>query len=210
MGHACATIDDDTIWVLGGLDKYHTCVNDVWSLTISKEGPVTVKASKTSAPWPARCMSSAFKYQKKIWVFGGVSSPNGNPLGDLWNSSVSPVSWKKTEAPPGLNAAIATGAATSGSKPRTVFRMRERYGEKGWKTSDCHFDLTNVTETSLNWSKSATPSQLNINDEWNAWTSEPHSIAVAGFKDRLYLRFLHRNALYGETVAAPIFVCVNK
>ena len=47
-------------------------------------------------------MFSALKYNGMIWVCGGVSSPNGKPLGDLWHTSVSPVKWGKAgEGPPG-------------------------------------------------------------------------------------------------------------
>jgi hypothetical protein len=213
MGHACLAVDDKTIWMLGGLDKYHKCTNDLWQLTISDpeqtEQRVNVTASKTSCPWPKRCMFSAVKHDDTIWVFGGVDSPNGNAVGDLWTSSGSPGNWKRIDPPKELRDAIGTGAATTGSGLFALLRTQELEGKQTLLISDQQLHLTNVTASSLTWERTSL-AVFKINDPWNGWTSNAHSIGVVGFQKRLYLRFLHPEALYADdAVSAPIFVYVN-
>ena len=211
MGHACVVVDDNTIWVLGGLDEQHICLNDVWSLTITeRNGSVTAVAAKKlseNSEWKPRCMFSAFKHNQKIWVCGGVSAPNGVPLGDIWNSSVSPVSWKNPGCSKQFKNAIGAGATTCGSTMFKVFRTREWTGNS-WGLESLMAQLNKATDTT-SWDESAFRYQTD--DQWGKWTSTPHSMAVVGFQDRLYLRSLHRNALYGENVtSAPMFVYVRE
>jgi Galactose oxidase, central domain len=208
MGHACVIVDDKTIWVLGGMGTYGA-LNDVWRLTIPASGGQAVVAERLSAnsQWRPRCMFSAFKHLNMIWICGGVASPNGKPLGDVWFSRASPVSWQETNPPPAwLKNAIATGAATSGSTPFAIVRERVDSSSK-----HCQFRMTSANSTTVNWDGGdLNPSTFHINGLWDEWRSDAHSVAMVGFQDRLYLRFLHHDALYGEPVVAPIFVYVNK
>ncbi len=210
MGHACVVAKDKTIWVLGGRDEYNLCVNDLWSLTIADGGAdVTATRLLEHCEWQPRCMFSALEYKGMVWVCGGVSSPNGDPLGDLWQSSVSTEKWGKGgEGPPGLKDASAAGLAAADSRFYIVFRARKLAG-KDWSTEDHMRELTNVTTTSRTWG-SPIPCTYGFNKEWSDWTSTPCSIAMVGFHGRLYLRFLHRNALRGKAKGAPMFVYVTR
>ncbi|MDF0672851.1 MAG: kelch repeat-containing protein [Nitrospira sp.] len=207
MGHACVIVDDNTIWVMGGLGKYQ-CLNDVWKLAIDKTDRNKLHATRlmtSSSAWKPRCMFSAVNFNDEIWVCGGVTSPNGNPLGDLWASPSSPMSWKErpTSTSGSVVDAIGTGAAFCGDTLFTV--LTNRTGGPSWKFKKEMWTLqkSEITSTSDAWSDSSAP-ELPA-----GWTSKPHSIAVVGFKNRLYLRCLHRNAMYGEVVGAPLFVYVG-
>lgn len=212
MGHACVIVDDKTIWVLGGQDKYST-VNDVWSLTIDDSGEA-VKAERLDEPgWSPRCMFGAVNFDKMIWVCGGVSSPNGNPPGDLWasphpaaqESKSSDIAWK--ERPTGENGsvvanAIGTGAAVCND---TLFTLiTNRTGGPNWllNTEMWTIGKSGITTTSDTWTRKQLP-ELTTN-----LPPTPHSIAVVCFKNRLYFRRLYRNHMYGEVVRPPLYVYV--
>jgi hypothetical protein len=234
MGHACVIVDDNTIWVLGGLGKYHECRNDVWSLAVdggavsatlmpetppvpqtppvpeTPHVPETPPVPKKPDIWSRRCMFSAFKYKDMIWVCGGVSKPYGNPLGDLWYSSKSPVSWKKSEGgPDGLENAIGIGAASITSRLFTIFMTRERKNGS-WSQRARMSRLNELTTTGPTWYEFDQPGFQIRDDLWSEWTSNPHSIGVVGFQGRLYLRYLHREALHSpNVVSAPLYVYVD-
>ena len=222
MGHACVIVDDSTVWMLGGMDRYHSALNDVWSLTIDGNG--TLKASPVTATksFTARCMFSAATFpDNMIWVCGGVSSPHGNPVSDLWTTPLpatpargsSGIAWNprfKSEKDSErreyiVEDAIGTGAASCTGKLNVV--STKRRGGPAWQTSPDmrSIDSDGMRQTSDTWHSEGTPA---FSEMPSAWTSTPHSIAVVSFARRVYLRYLHRNALYGDTVKCPLFVRV--
>jgi hypothetical protein len=219
MGHACVVVDNETIWMLGRQDEYK-CVNDVWILKIKPEGGMT--ASRMSATWNPRCMFSAFKYNQKIWVFGGVDAPHGKPVGDVWTtphgklvgavwtSTGLPENWVKDEkmVPPDLlKTAIAVGVATPAqSRPWTFFRTEATEASNDYYRMHM---LTQATNVQNKWEGGPAGLLLSVHDDWDSWMSDPHSIAMVRFRDLFFFRFLHRNAFYGQTVAAPLFYYVK-
>lgn len=209
MGHACVIVDDHSIWMMGGLGKYE-CLKDVWKLEIDKTDRNKLHATRLTASskwWKPRCMFSAVNFNGLIWVCGGVSSPNGNPLGDLWASPSSTMSWEERPASTSgslvVANAIGTGAAFCGDTLFTVVAIRT--GGPSWKVNEEMWEIqtSNIKEKSDSWNKSSAPKLPAV------WTSTPHSIALVGFTNRLYLRCLHRNAMYGEVIGAPLFVYVG-
>lgn len=208
MGHACVIVDDNTIWMLGGLGKYGP-LNDVWSLTIGDSGEtVTAEQLAKKADWSPRCMFSAVNFNNMIWVCGGVSSPNGNPLGDLWGATKSSnIAWEKR--PTGANGsvvanAISTGAAACGD---TLFTLiTNRTGGPNWRLHAEMWTIgkSGITTTSDAWAESSQQLEFPTN-----LLSTPHSIAVVGFKNRLYVRRLYRSDMYGKVVGAPLYVYVQ-
>ncbi len=210
-GHACVIINDDTIWVLGGLDQYQTGLNDVWSLTIPEsDGELTANQVSPASAWEPRCMFSAVNSHNRIWVCGGMSSPNGIPLGDIWTTPAPPgnENWKELGRPPGFDSAIGTamGGATGNDKDElfSVITTRRRENNS-WLFEAGMSQLTQLTNTGPSWDVLDTVPQRP-----SEWTSVPHSIAAVAFQNRLYLRYLHRNAMYGESlVGAPLYVYVK-
>ena len=208
MGHACVIVDDNTIWVMGGLDRYHTCLNDVLRLTIPQTGG-TVSASKVESmnKFTPRCMFSAVNFYNMIWVCGGVNSPNGKSLGDVWASASSPINWQKRLPPKDpqtllIAGAIGTGAAITGSgSSSTLFTVYTRPAMSGMQAMMSKLDSNEVYQDDDGWNASVAPTE--------GWTTSPHSVALVAFKSRLYLRFLHRDAMYGDVVGASLHVYVN-
>jgi hypothetical protein len=218
MGHACVIVDDKTIWMLGGIDKYHSTLNDVWSFTIAEDGTLKAAAVTMTKPFTPRCMLSASTFAKMIWVCGGVSSPNGTPLSDLWTTPL-PVAANLTWTPrpkPGQNDparadyiaenAIGTGAAPCDGRLNVI--VTKRTGGPAWQITGAMrtLDADGMKATADYW-PSAEPPALPTKVRGN-WTSTPHSVAAVSFNDRLYLRYLHRNALYGDVEGWPLFVRV--
>jgi hypothetical protein len=215
MGHACVIVNDDTIWMLGGIDKHHSALNDVWSLSIGTDGTLKAAAVPVTTPFTPRCMVSASTFAKMIWVCGGVSSPNGNPLNDIWTTPLpgSPnVAWKLRVKPKQepekyiVENAIGTGAASCAGKLNVI--TTKRTGGPAWSITRAMrtLDADGMKETADYW-PSAKPPELPANLRSN-WTSTPHSLAAVSFGNHLYLRYLHRNALYGELTGWPLFVRV--
>ncbi len=218
MGHACVIVDDNTIWMLGGIDKYHSTLNDVWSFAIGKDGTLKAAAVTMAKRFTPRCMFSASTFAKMIWVCGGVSSPNGNPLNDIWTTPL-PVAANLTWAPRPkpkqddpvraeyiAENAIGTGAAPCDGKLNVI--VTKRTGGPAWQITGAMRTLATggMRETADSW-PGADPPALPTKVRGN-WTSTPHSVAAVSFCDRLYLRYLHRNALYGHLDGWPLFVRV--
>jgi Galactose oxidase, central domain len=207
MGHACVILDDATFWVLGGLGRYR-CLSDVWSFEIAGD---KLRASRflQSSKWGPRCMFSAVKHKELIWVCGGVDSPNGNPLGDLWT-----IAWKKlnekdwTERRRGrdgkdhvIAGAIGTGATCVGDKLTTVFTSRRAGATR--KTAGKMIRLERAAPEGDDWVTE--PS----GPRGPAWTIDPHGITAVSFQGRLYLRYLHRDVLQpGNQAMAPLYVYI--
>ena len=212
MGHACVIVNDATFWVLGGLGRYR-CLNDVWSFKIEGDN---LRASRllASSEWKPRCMFSAVKRAERIWLCGGVDSPNGNPLGDLWTtqSGSDKQVWKERprrdtvsgkKEPYIIANAIGTGATCVGEKLITVFTNRE--GAANRQTKGKMSRLIQATPDGDDW----TTDELTGLSKPD-WTIDPHGITIVSFQNRLYLRYLHRDALQpGKQHIAPIYVYVD-
>jgi hypothetical protein len=92
MGHACV-VALNRIWVLGGILEDGNSLNEVWSF--DRKGNWT---RHREAPWSKRCMQAATNFpamilekgvvvpEDRIWVYGGVTEPFGDPLDDMWRS----------------------------------------------------------------------------------------------------------------------------
>ncbi|MBS0169980.1 MAG: hypothetical protein JSR62_06460 [Nitrospira sp.] len=209
MGHACVVVDDSTLWVMGGLGPY-ACLADVWEFKTDNNDRSTLHGTEkkgSSEGWRPRCLFSAVNFNKMIWVCGGVSSPNGNPLGDLWVTTPSKtISW--TLRPKGSEGyvvakAIGTGAAGCGDTLFTV--VTNRTGGPSWTIAQAMWSIhkSGITSTSDTWHELPDP-------EFSGdGTNNPHGIAVVGVQNRLYLRTLHKHAMQGKVVGAPLFVYVR-
>jgi Kelch motif/Galactose oxidase, central domain len=205
MGHACVIYDEKTIWVIGGVGRSGKCLNDVWSFVpVGEESKL--KATKLSrADWKPRCMFSAVNFNGTIWVCGGVDSPNGNPLGDIWFFD-SDQKWKKRPCPELIENAIGTGAAACGDKLFAVTMKRTGRlpaavsDRTAWNLERAMSVLpkSEIDELSDSWTKLSAPE----------WSYSPRSLAVAAFSERLYLRCLHRDVMYQDHPEAPLFVYV--
>jgi len=69
-------------WVLGGFDANGNALKEVWSCGANGDW------KKHAVPaWPARCMHAAIVFDSKMWIYGGVTEPFGDPLDDMWTSS---------------------------------------------------------------------------------------------------------------------------
>jgi hypothetical protein len=130
MGHACVVVDDRSIWVMGGLGPY-ACLNDVWMFELDTADRGTLRGSKMkeSSEWKPRCLFSAVNFNNMIWVCGGVSSPHGNPLSDLWTSPPTKISWKENGHV--VANAIGTGVTGCGDTLFTVLTTRMGGGGRG-------------------------------------------------------------------------------
>src|SRR4029077_13482708 len=83
-------------WVLGGLDANGNALKEVWSCGENGDWKKHAKPD-----WPARCMHAAIarkghnsvdpvggkSFGSKMWIYGGVTEPFGDPLDDMWTSS---------------------------------------------------------------------------------------------------------------------------
>ena len=90
MGHACVVFNDK-LWVLGGNDETGTSVNEVWAATFSNEQFTWEQKSGDApgippTPWPSRCMFAVTTFNRKLWIYGGLTEPFSDPLEDLWSS----------------------------------------------------------------------------------------------------------------------------
>lgn len=208
MGHACVVVDDRSLWVMGGLGTY-ACVNDVWKFELDTADRSQLRGTELKASsdwWKPRCLFSAVNFNGMVWVGGGVSSPNGNPLGNLWATPSSAPSWKprpKGESGYMVANAIGTGMACCDSTLFTV--VTNRTGGPSWQVEQVMWgaEQSGITSTSDAWSKSSAPPLR------EGWTSTPHSISLVGFRRRLYLRALHKTAMSGWVVGAPLLVYVR-
>ncbi len=152
-------------------------------------------------------MFSVVNFNSMIWVCGGVSSPNGNPLGDLWATESSNIAWKErptAEKGSVVANAIGTGAAACDDILFTL--ITNRTGGPNWQVDSEMWTIgkSGIRETSDTWVKSSQQPEFP-----NNLPSTPHSIAVVGFKNGLYFRHLYRNDMYGEIVGAPLYVYVK-
>jgi hypothetical protein len=59
-------------------------LNEVWSSDM--QGKWQRHPLPPSAAWSPRCMQAVTIFQNRIWMYGGVSEPFGNPLEDIWKS----------------------------------------------------------------------------------------------------------------------------
>lgn len=207
MGHACVVVDDSTLWVMGGLGPYE-CLADVWQFKTNDHdrGKLQGTELKASSEWKPRCLFSAVNFNGLIWVGGGVPSPNGKALGDLWSTPSSTTSW--TPRPKGKLEYVVANAIGTGMAfcDKTLFTMvTNRTGGPSWQFEQVMWvaEQSGITSTSDAWSKLSAPS-LRAD-----WTSTPHSISLVGFRKRLYLRALHKTAMSGEVVGAPLLVYVR-
>lgn len=211
MGHACVIVNDATFWVLGGLGRYR-CLNDVWSFKIEGDN---LRASRLleSSEWNPRCMFSAVRREERIWLCGGVDSPNGNPLGDLWTtqSGSDKQVWKERprrdkgsgKEPYVIANAIGTGATCVGKKLITVFTSRE--GAANRQSKGKMSRLERDTPEGDDWTTDELTGLTKPD-----WTIDPHGITIVSFQNRLYLRYLHRDALQpGKQDIAPLYVYVD-
>jgi len=227
MGHACVIAADKTIWVIGGLGRVN-CLNDVWQFTLDDKDRSKLNASRLleHSGWAPRYMFSATKHSDMIWVFGGVDLYD-NPVGDIWATALSPLlGWKQLVAPTytkdeGQNKvvvpndqvanAIGTGADACDGELYTVARTRIRAGS-GWDLKRKMRRLAGIKtrdgKWETNWEETETVLDPPDVSKVMANTDKAHSITMTSFQKRLYLRLLHRNALYGEAASAPLFVCV--
>jgi|SRR5271156_1713111 hypothetical protein len=196
MGHACVVVGDN-IWVMGGSGRFGS-LNDAWELTIDHSSdPIRINAkqiekSEPAEPnwekrWAPRCMFSAVHYNDQVWVFGGVESPQGSKTldGIYYRDVVSKDKvWSRRD---GQNVdvvkdAIGTGVAHCRDELFTVITNSTG--------GTVIHELTRSTSTEDDWYEiTKTPARP------AKWTSSNHSITLVGFNNRLYLRYLHRDAL---------------
>jgi hypothetical protein len=211
MGHACVIVNRK-IWVLGGIGRYEA-LNDVWELDPeTKRATLLLKSeSKISNKdrWKPRCLFSAGKFwDDEVWLCGGFDLPNGEPAGAFWRSRDGKV-WEKVppEKPPGkviegLESAIGTGFARSGGESLVIFTAPTESGYKPLASK-----LTVLTQTETRWEAS---SQIpDVGTEWSVW---PHSISAVSFRGRVYVRFLHRDAMQAghRGPLPPLYVYVPR
>jgi hypothetical protein len=219
MGHACVILSEKEIWVLGGQGE-SACLNDVWKLGFDDKGDLSssecIKENNRDG-WDPRCMFNAIKSGNSVWVAGGVDAPNGTPLGDMWwgarNSK--PLIWTKRKPgvlQPDLEGAIGMGGTLLGTYPRLIITRQKRgAGDRGTKT---HLWLaTRLTEELTDWTGPTDGPELHDpskKDNPIEWFSSPHSITAVCFDKRLYVRFLHRDAMRagaGDPLS-PLYVYV--
>jgi hypothetical protein len=237
MGHACVAIDEDRFWVMGGLGEFEA-LNDVWEFTIeepkdgmplSKIEALKLQGSQPNMPcWTPRCMFSAVYFsdsddtsgtsetnKRTIWVFGGLDSPHGKAAGDIWTCGLpkkrgeGPV-WTKRDWRDVRNS-VGIGADVCGQSIFLVVQNREEDAPDKWTCASTTWRIPRelVTDSSITFDKKSGPA-LPLN-----WCGMQHSLTLVGFKNRLHLRCLHRNAMYGASISevekdrgAPLFVYI--
>lgn len=228
MGHACVIAADKTIWVMGGLGQLN-CLDDLWQFTLVDEDRSKLKASRLleHSGWASRYMFSATKFRDMIWVFGGADLYD-NPVGDIWASKLSPggegeggsLEWNQLLTPTYednnknkvvnkvVGNAIGTGADACGDELFTVVRTRTR-GGISWDVGRGMSRFLNIKQLrdklDTSWDSTLDAPDFSV---LGGDTDTAHSITITSFRKRLYLRLLHRNALYGEATGAPLFVYV--
>ena len=216
MGHAC-TVDGNGIWVLGGQDQYGAGLRDVFLLQVDTSGAIS-KAVKGTVPFSPRCMFSVLNFNNRIWVCGGVTSPNGNPLGkdNIVRTRPSPTAsdlaqpdklWLEYKGPRELVNAIGTGVASCSNRLFAFLTTRVEENGAYWDQKLILKPLVQDAEFPT-WGAGIAP-EVSDKEPWYEWTIKPHSICMVGFKNRLYLRYLHRNAMHNEQIGAPLFVFVR-
>lgn len=214
MGHACAIVGDK-IWAMGGSGRYGS-LNDVWELTIDdrdKSVPLKIEAKQVEPAvsasaigwdkkWAPRCMFSAVQYRNEVWVCGGVESPQGSPLGGIYYREIDSEdrAWKlkpDIDQTKVVRDAIGVGAARCGDK---LFVLTTQSTSLA---TDIHptiiHKLISSTTTKDDWvpvdKKPDRPAD---------WTISNHSITLVGFQNRVYLRYLHRDAMRQDSVKKPL------
>jgi hypothetical protein len=211
MGHACVSMRDGSILVLGGLGQYR-CLNDVWSFKVEPDGTEKKKLRATqlnsNSPWKPRCMFAALEQGPgNIWVCGGVDSPNGQPVGDLWSHGFNnhSVPWEWEPRTKGGNDTYPTADAIAAGVARRndglVAVLAERQGGNQTKTKPVMWELNDITSTRDSWRVNTYPLKWPVPKD--DWTVLPHSITAVLFKERLFVRYLHRNALLDKANEAP-------
>ncbi|MFZ0594906.1 MAG: kelch repeat-containing protein [Bryobacteraceae bacterium] len=229
MGHACVAIDEDRFWVVGGLGEFEA-LNDVWEFTIeepkdrkslSKIEALKLQDSKPNMPcWTPRCMFSAFYFSDSdaIWVCGGLDSPHGKAAGDIWTCGLPK---KRGEGPlwtprkwSDVKNSVGTGADVCGESIFLVVQNREGDEQApdkwNWASTTLQVHTQLAIGSSISFGKKLGPPLP------STWCEMPHSLTLVGFKERLHLRCLHRNAMYGgpvrkagdRGVGAPLFVYI--
>lgn len=108
MGHACLVMKN-RIWVLGGMNEDGNSLNEVWSW--DGEGKWI---RQKNAAWPKRCMPAATNFpamkrlngktvpEDRIWIYGGVTEPFGDPFDDVWKS-FDGENWERYPSEPAKN-----------------------------------------------------------------------------------------------------------
>lgn len=213
MGHACVSMRDGSILVLGGLGQYR-CLNDVWSFEVEPDGTdkkklrATQLNSNSPSSWKPRCMFGALQQGPgNIWVCGGVASPNGQPVGDIWSHGFNSLSvpWEWKPRPKGGNDTYPTADAIAAGVARRndglVAVLAEREGGNQTKTKPVMWELNDITTTRDSWRGNTYPLKWPVPKD--DWTVSPHTITAVLFKERLFVRYLHRNALLDQANEAP-------
>jgi len=205
MGHACVIVNDK-IWVMGGSGRYGMSLNDVWELTIDHSSdPIKIDAKQieksvsanTKDPnwekrWAPRCMFSAVHYNNQIWVFGGVDSPQGSTLDGIYYRGVASEDkeWKLRPDSQKANVvkdAIGTGVARCGDRLFLVITDATKLATQ--ESGTVMRQLEKSTTTLDSWVIRNPPPRP------AEWTVSNHSITLVAFNNRLYLRYLDRDAL---------------
>jgi hypothetical protein len=199
MGHACIVVNGK-IWVLGGLGASEV-LRDVWELDYVKG-----KIKATLLPllsregegvlWSPRCQfSAALFWNEDLWLAGGATSPNGAALTDgIWRCFGPHHEWKRVDD---NNTKIINGARgvafirLGNDKGLVVFVTRDVA-----KIHAMTLDSWDSDTNKPRWTEVTAPSIPS-----SRWRSSPHSIFGVFYRGRVYLRFLHRDALYVADVA---------
>jgi len=95
MGHACVVFKKK-LWVLGGYDGTGQSLNEVWAADLNGE---QLDWTSYKATWQPRCMFAATAFNDRIWIYGGVNQPFGQPFENVWNSGDG-ANWQEYEINP--------------------------------------------------------------------------------------------------------------
>ena len=211
MGHACVSLTDGSILVLGGLGGFQ-CLTDVWRFEILPDRGNAKRLRgqqlETGAAWKPRCMFGAFERNGmagEVWVAGGMDSPNGQPLGDVWSRQFNaPAQSWQARPKSGNDRYLTSGAVATGVAPRgggVVAVVAVRGGTNQTTTDSAMQETYSITTTQDNWVSNK--DVIRRPSAANEWIHKPHSVTVVMFKDRLFARYLHRDALLDDSNDAP-------
>ena len=163
------------MWVLGGFnglfdtdttdDFYDTIsdLNDIWNST---DGDNWSQITVTGTHWSSRYVYSAFVYEDKLWVMGGLSLSGGGILNDIWTSADGGINWSKINV--------------------TVSHWDSRWSHQAFGYDDklwviggsADNDIWNSADEGTNWSK--------INVTGTHWTMQYYIQAFA-YDDKLWV-----------------------
>jgi hypothetical protein len=210
MGHACLRLTDTTFWVLGGFGRYEV-LNDVWQFTLNEPKPpsdsVTLSAAKVvEAPgekWLPRCLFSAVQTKdKSIWVCGGLASPTADARGDIWSAKLAhppaPLQWQKRPRDPPPKEYVADDAIGMGVvrwQQGVLAVVSQRPGVNSTEDRRLIRGLPDPGRDQDNWGDSLAQSMTLAGCRWE---SLPHHITATWFKGRLFVRYLHMDAMLSD------------